>query len=63
MTCIEHQVHGVAGETTETFPDIEKLISIVKRMFDTALLRVQRFKQDATSTSLPPQPVLRRWDT
>jgi hypothetical protein len=53
----------VAGEIRETYPDVDKLISDVKKMFVKAPLRVQKFKQDAPSLSFPPQPVLRHWST
>jgi hypothetical protein len=39
------------------------LISNVKKIFLKASLRVEKFKQDAPSLSLPPKPVLTRWGT
>jgi hypothetical protein len=53
----------VAEKMRENYPDVDKLMSNVKKMLVKALLRVQNFKQDATSLSLPPQPVLTCWDT
>jgi hypothetical protein len=63
MTCLAHSVHRAAGEIREIYPDVDMLISEVKKMFVKALLRVQKFKQDASSMLLTPQPVLRRWNT
>jgi hypothetical protein len=40
---------------------IDKLIANVKKMFVKAPLRVQIFKHDAPSLSLPSQPVLTCW--
>ena len=39
------------------------LISNVKKIFLKASLRVEKFKQEAPSLSLPPKPVLTRWGT
>jgi hypothetical protein len=42
---------------------IDKLISNIKKVFIKAPLRVQQFKQKASSLPLPPHPVLSRWGT
>jgi hypothetical protein len=60
LTCLAHRLHRVAGMIRGTYPDVDKLISNAKKMFVKALLRVQKFKQDTPSMSLPPQPVLGR---
>jgi hypothetical protein len=41
------------------YPDVDKLISDVKKMFVKAPLRVQKFKQDTPSLSLLPTQFLR----
>jgi hypothetical protein len=53
----------VAGEIRENYSDVDKLMSNVKKVLVKASLRVKKFKQDAPSMSLPPQPVLKRWGT
>jgi hypothetical protein len=53
----------VAEEIQGNFPDADSLISNVKQIFLKASLRVEKFKQEAPSLSLPPKPVLTRWRT
>jgi hypothetical protein len=53
----------VAEEIRENYPDANKLISYINKMFVKAPLRVQKFKQDAPSLPLPQQPVLTHWGT
>jgi hypothetical protein len=61
LTCLVRALHRVAKEIRENYVDVDKLISNSKKMFVKALQKVQKFKQDALSLSLPPQPVLTRW--
>jgi hypothetical protein len=63
LTCLAHALHRVAEEIREHYSDVDKLVSDIKKMFVKAPLRVQKFKKDAPSMSLPPQPVHRRWGT
>jgi hypothetical protein len=56
-------LHRVAEEIRGNYPDVNKLISNVKKIFIKAPLRVQKFKEIAPSVSLPPEPVLTRWGT
>jgi hypothetical protein len=51
----------VAKKIRENYPDVYKLILNVKKTFVKALLKVQKFKHDTPSLSLPPQPVLSHW--
>jgi hypothetical protein len=45
------------------YPEVDSLISNVKKIFLKASLRVEKFKQKAPSLSLPPKPVLTHWGT
>jgi hypothetical protein len=63
LTCLTRALHRVAKEIRENYVDVDKLISNIKKMFVKALQKVQKFKQDTLSLSLPPQPVLTRWGT
>jgi hypothetical protein len=63
LTCFAHALYGVSEEIRDNYPDDNKFISNVKKMFFKAPLRVQKFKQDSPSFSLSPQPVLMRWVT
>ena len=61
VTCLVHGLLRVAEEIRGNYPD--SLISNVKKVFLNAALRVEKFKQEAPSLSLPPSPVLTRWRT
>jgi hypothetical protein len=63
LTCLVHGLHRVAEEIRGNYPEADSLISNVKKIFLKASLRVEKFKQEAPSLSLPPSPVLIRWGT
>jgi hypothetical protein len=63
VTCLAHAFHSVAKEIRGSYPDVDKLISYVKKGFIKAPMRVQQFKQEAPSLPLPPHPVLTCWGT
>jgi hypothetical protein len=63
LTCLSHSLHRAADEIRGNYPDVDSLISNVKKIFLKAPLRVEKFKQAAPSLSLPPKPVLTRWGT
>lgn len=62
VTCVAHGLHRVAEQIRATFPDVDQLISSVKKIFVKAPSRVQAFKE-AANIELPPAPVLTRWGT
>jgi hypothetical protein len=53
----------VAEEIRGNYPNVDSLISNVKKIFLKTSLRVEKFKLEAPSLSLPPKPVLTRWRT
>ncbi|PSN51684.1 hypothetical protein C0J52_09598 [Blattella germanica] len=63
VICLAHAIHRVAEEVRGNYPEVDKLISNVKKIFTKTPLRVQKFKNEAPSLPLPPQPVLTRWCT
>jgi hypothetical protein len=63
LTCLVHGLHRVAEEIRGNYPDVDSLISSVKKIFLKASLRVEKFKQEAPSLSGTPNPVLTRWET
>jgi hypothetical protein len=63
LTCLAHGLHRVAEEIRGNYPNVDSLISNVKKIFLKAPLRVEKFKQEAPSLPLPPKPVLTRWGT
>lgn len=60
LTCSAHVLHIVAEEIQGKYLEVDSLISIVKKIFLTAL-RVQKFKEETPSLPLPSQPVLLHW--
>lgn len=63
LTCLAHALHRVAEEIRGLFPDVDLLISNVKKIFLKAPSRIQVFREAAPELTLPPQPVLTRWGT
>nr|CAD7263605.1 unnamed protein product [Timema shepardi] len=63
MTCLAHAVHRVAEDITSRFPNVNAIISTVKKVFLKAPSRILSFKACLPNTPLPPQPVLTRWGT
>jgi hypothetical protein len=53
----------VAEEIRNHFPNVNKLISSVKKVFLKAPLRAQRYKEKMPNIPLPPEPVITRWGT
>jgi hypothetical protein len=62
MPCA-YGLHRVAEEIQGNCPEADSLISNVKKIFLKAPLRVEKFKQEAPSLSLPPKSVLTSWGT
>ncbi|KRX38199.1 hypothetical protein T09_8876, partial [Trichinella sp. T9] len=63
LTCLDHGLHRIAEHIRCLFPDVDRLISNVKKVFLKAPSRVQLFKEMAPEIPLTPQPVLTRWGT
>uniref|UniRef100_A0A915ELA7 DUF659 domain-containing protein n=1 Tax=Ditylenchus dipsaci TaxID=166011 RepID=A0A915ELA7_9BILA len=45
------------------FPDVDKLISNVKKVFTKAPTRISLFRELCSNFPLPPAPILTRWGT
>ena len=58
-----HGVHRVAEVVRSVFPNVDKVIATVKKVFIKAPSRVSVFKQVAPELPLPPKPILTRWGT
>lgn len=63
VTCVDHGLHRVAEEVRKQFPDVDSLISNVKKIFLKAPTRREKFKATAPDVPLPPQPITTRWGT
>lgn len=61
ITCLAHGIHRVAETIRSHFPDVNILISSVKKVFLKAQSRKNAFIQMANGCPLPPVPVITRW--
>jgi len=62
VTCLAHGLH-LAEEVRKCFPNVDKLISNVKKVFLKSPYRIAYFKNEAPELPLPPEPILTRWGT
>ncbi|KAJ4425798.1 hypothetical protein ANN_27423 [Periplaneta americana] len=58
VTCLAHACHRIAEEIRGNFPDVEKLIGNVKKIFLKSPSRVNIFQSEAHGIPLPPAPIL-----
>ena len=63
VKCLAHALHRVAEEVRGSYPEVDKLIANGKKIFIKSPLRVQKFKEEAPTLPLPPQPTVTRWGT
>ncbi|XP_050548865.1 uncharacterized protein LOC126910379 [Daktulosphaira vitifoliae] len=63
VTCLAHAFHRVAEIIRSEFPEVDFLISTIKKIFLKAPSRVHIFKENYPQTPFPPEPVITRWGT
>lgn len=63
VTCLAHGLHRVAETIRDSFPDVDKLVSSVKKVFVKCPSRVHIYKVKTGGLALPPEPILTRWGT
>ncbi|KAL4121178.1 hypothetical protein QTP88_013741 [Uroleucon formosanum] len=63
ITCLAHGLHRVAEQIRINFPEINSLISNIKKVFLKAPYRKNLFKNLAPGIPLPPEPIITRWGT
>nr|CAD7414702.1 unnamed protein product [Timema cristinae] len=63
VTCLARAVHRVSEDIRSCFPNVNAIISTIKKVFLKAPSRIFSFKAALPNTPLPPQPVLTCWDT
>jgi hypothetical protein len=63
LTCLAHGMHRVAEAVRASYPDVDKLISNIKKVFIKAPKRVEIFREKAPDLNLPPAPIITRWGT
>ena len=54
-------LHRVAEEVCGSYPEVDKLIANGKNIFIKSSLWVQKFKEEAPTLPLPPQPIVTCW--
>lgn len=63
LTCLVHGLHRVAEEIRLNFPDLDRLVANIKKVFLKAPNRIEKFKEILPGVPLPPQPIITRWGT
>nr|CAD7198261.1 unnamed protein product [Timema douglasi] len=63
VTCLAHTVHRVAEHIRAQFPNINAVISSVKKVFLKVPSHIAKFREKLPKTPLPQQTVLTQWDT
>lgn len=63
LTCLAHGLHRLAEFIRTSYPEVDNLISEVKKVFIKSPYRCSAFKQFAPDICIPPQPVITRWGT
>lgn len=63
ITCLAHALHRICEFVRDQFPDVDKLISLCKKIFLKAPSRVSVYKELNPLLPLPPAPVITRWGT
>jgi hypothetical protein len=63
VTCVAHALHRVAEEVCGRYPEVDQLIANGKKIFIKSPLRVQKFKEEAKTLPIPPQPIVTLWGT
>jgi hypothetical protein len=61
LKCLAHGLHVVAGDILGKYPEVDRLIFSIKKIFLKAPLRVEKCMQELTSLPLSAPPVLTRW--
>lgn len=59
-----HAIHRVAEKIRDEFSDVDKVVSLVKKVFRKSPLRIKTFLHLTNNEiPLPPEPILTRWGT
>ena len=63
VTCLAHAFHRISETIRNEFPQVNSLISNMKKTFCKAPSCISLFREKLPETPLPPQPILTRWGT
>lgn len=62
-TCLAHSLHRVSEYIRNGYKDVDKFVSLVKKVFLKSNSRVQIFRSTVPGIPVPPAPVTTRWTT
>ena len=60
VTCLCHGLHRVCELVRELFPEVNKLIATIKKVFKKSPERIAAFKQSYPNLPFPPEPIITR---
>jgi len=60
VTCLAHGLNRVAEKVRDMFPNVNKLVNNIKKVFLKAPSRVEVYREIMQDIPLPPEPVLTR---
>jgi hypothetical protein len=63
VTCLAHGLHRVCEQIRSLYPNVDRLIANIKKVFLKAPSRVLIFKSLEADLNLPPEPITTRWGT
>ena len=63
VTCLAHTFHMISEEIRANYPDVDRLVSIVKKLFVKSPYHIEAFKMRSPTLLLTPKPVITRWRT
>ena len=63
VTFLGHGLNRVAEKVRDMFPNVNKLVNNIKKIFLKAPSRVEVYREIMQDIPLPPEPVLTRWGT
>ncbi|KAL4141465.1 hypothetical protein QTP88_004102 [Uroleucon formosanum] len=63
ISCLAHMIQRLAEKVREMYPNVNTLVSNLKKVFLKAPQRVDVYKEIMPNVPLPPEPVLTRWGT
>jgi len=63
VTCLAHGLNRVAEKVRDMFPNVNKFVNNIKKIFLKAPSRVEVYREIMQDIPLPSEPVLTRWRT
>ena len=63
VTCVAHGLHRVCEKIRDVNPELDSFIANMKKVFIKAPDRINQFRETCPDITLPPSPVVTRWET